>query len=205
MPVYKDNHCNRIAGRVGKEFGKKKKVKKDKPALHKAADARGKAPAKPNRKPALPPKSDKVKRIGKALSRGPAPTPIKIDKSRMMSVKLGLKDAVSKKWAKANPDYLEKHKKLITRGEKAPMGFKGEYEIHGHRDRKNWKDRGSHWSITGTDPRDSMFDDEHQRDPEFMKRIGGLRRKKDGTPMGIEKMMKGYKKEIGGWDNRKLI
>ena len=29
MPVYKDTHCNRLAGRVGKEYGKKGKKKKE--------------------------------------------------------------------------------------------------------------------------------------------------------------------------------
>ena len=27
MPKYADNHCNRVAGRVGQEYGKKKKEK----------------------------------------------------------------------------------------------------------------------------------------------------------------------------------
>ena len=37
MPIYKDNHCNRIAGRVGKEYGKK--AKKKAPAVKKKAPA----------------------------------------------------------------------------------------------------------------------------------------------------------------------
>ena len=188
MANYKDTALNRRMGRVGKPHGSSDVTK---------AKLKARPPAD-YRKKAAPVKKKKIKFIIRKA-------PPKVDKSRMMSVKLGLKGGVSKKWAKANPDYLEKHKKVITRGEKAPMGFKGEYEIYGHRDRKNWKDRGSHWSITGKDPRDSMFDDEHQKDPEFMRRIGLLKRKKDGTPMGIEKMMEGYKKEIGGWDKRKLI
>ena len=50
MPVYKDNHCNRLAGRVGKSYGAKKKDK-----LHKAADKRGPAPARPRHTKGAPP------------------------------------------------------------------------------------------------------------------------------------------------------
>ena len=67
MPVYKDNHCNRLAGRVGKTYGAKKKDK-----LHKAADKRGPAPARPRHTKGAPPPPP-----GKPPSkkRGPPPPP----------------------------------------------------------------------------------------------------------------------------------
>ena len=67
MPVYKDTHCNRLAGRVGKSYGAKKKDK-----LHKAADKRGPAPARPRHTKGAPPPPP-----GKPPSkkRGPPPPP----------------------------------------------------------------------------------------------------------------------------------
>jgi len=72
MPKYADNHCNRIAGRVGKEWGMKnagkKKAKRSK-ELIKKAKSRGKAPMAPHKEA----KSKEL--IKKAKARGPAPPP----------------------------------------------------------------------------------------------------------------------------------
>jgi len=67
MPKYADNHCNRIAGRVGKEYGmksaNKKKATRTK-KLIKKADKRGPAPA--------PPRSKVLEKKAKARGKAPA-------------------------------------------------------------------------------------------------------------------------------------
>lgn len=79
MPVYVDNHCNRIAGRVGKEWGMKSKKKGKKSVEKKVEKSRvgETVKSKSGKKfKVVKGKEGRSKElIDKAKARGPAPAP----------------------------------------------------------------------------------------------------------------------------------